>query len=177
MNWTLPAIEHNNKTIMDSFAIAEYLERMFPDKPLLFPLNSAPLARLVQSHFMYHITIPMLPIIMPKQIDFLDEKGGIYFKRTREERFGMAISHDIYKDEKRLDKIWTEIENGIKIVGQMLRDNPQGPFFLGTERSYADLEVAAILEWFRVIDLELFERILEIEPAFKGLYKACRDCI
>ena len=161
---------------MDSFDIAEYLEKTFPDAPSLFPSKSAALARLMESYCVPHLRTPLYPLILPKQVDFLDERGGEYFMRTREERLG-PISHDVYKDKERIDKIWEQMSDGTGVLGQMLKDNPGGPYLLGADRSYADLELSATLEWLRVINVDVFERILSIQPAFRDLYDACKELL
>ena len=178
MNWTLPAIDHENKVIMDSFAIAKYLENTFADAPLLFPNKSvAPLAMLLQTYFQTQIQLPLFPLVLPVQIDFLDEEGGKYFRRTREERFGYTITHDIYNDKERIDKIWEEVSKATKVVGNMLRENQGGPYLAGHDRTYADLVIMSFLEWFRVVVPDIFERTLDLEPEFKDLYEACKELL
>lgn len=174
VNYTLPAIDHDGKTIMDSFAIAEYLEQKYPDKPSLFPHNSKPFARVLLEYVKASFHLPTFPLILPKIVDNLDPRGAEYFKRTRTELYG-PVSHDIQNDTKRTDEMWANAAKGIKALAAMLQDNPEGPFFLGKERSYVDIVFFSRLHFYKVVYSDMLRKVYEIEPSIETFYDACRD--
>lgn len=161
---------------MDSWAVAEYLEASFPDTAPLFPHGSKPLARIVWKLAMADISYKLFPILLPKLTDFLDPNGGEYFRRTREEVYG-PYSHDICNDHEYIASCWKQVEQPASVLAQALEDNQGGPFFLGEQRSYADIELVSILEWYRLVHTELYDGMVERHPCFKTLYEACADIL
>lgn len=172
----MPAIDADGKTIMDSWDIAEYIEDNVTDGLSLFPEHSRPLARATYSLFWLRVARPVFPLLLPRVIDYLDDKGAEYFRRTREQAFG-PISHDIYKDSARVEKMWTEARPGLQQVDAMLKDNTDGPYLLGNTRSYADLCIVAILEWFKIIYPDSYDRMVSEAPALGKLYDACEELL
>jgi glutathione S-transferase len=51
----------------------------------------------------------------------------------------------------------------------------EGPFVLGSRVSYADFVVVAVLEGFRRVGEELFERICEGREGLRGVWGACEE--
>jgi glutathione S-transferase len=172
----LPAIEEDGKTIMDSWKVAEYLETQYPDTPTLFPGTSKPLARLIYPFFMTQIASPVFPLLLPKVVDFLDDRGAAYFKETREESFGEPISHDIYKDTERVEKIWKSVDRNLKLMEITLTD-VEGPYMLGHERSYADLLVASVMGWYKVVSPDMYDRMVAVAPALGRLHDKCMELL
>jgi glutathione S-transferase len=172
--YTLPAIDHDDKTIMDSLKIALYLDEQFPDTPKLLPDGILPLYRFFQTYTSKHVSGPVFPLLLPRVIDFLDDRGSEYFKRTREATFG-PISESINQDKAKVDACWKDATDGLKMLNQMLDDNPGGPFILGKQRSYPDLHILSILEWWKQSGEEFYERAVSIAPNLKTLYDACSD--
>lgn len=63
---------------------------------------------------------------------------------------------------------WDELES---LMGEHKVD--EGPFVLGSKVSYADFVVVAVLEGFRRIGEDLFERIVEGREGLRGVWEAC----
>lgn len=115
--FTLPAIEHDGKTIMDSLACAKYLEATFLGTPSLFPNeHSVVLARLLQYHIGKNVDWPLFPYYLPRIVALLDDKGAEYFRRTREEDFGFKISDSVYDDKEKLEAAWKETQGPLKVI-------------------------------------------------------------
>lgn len=173
--YTLPAIDHDGKTIMDSLKIALYLDEKFPDAPRLIPEGTLPLYRALQSYTALSITTHVFPLLLPRVIAFLDDRGAEYFRRTREEAVGYTITDAINQNEAKVNECWEKATAGLKMVNQMLDDNPGGPYILGKERSYADMHLVSFLEWWKQCGDDIYERGVSIAPNLKRLYEACSD--
>lgn len=173
-HYTLPAIDHNDKTIMDSLKIAIYLDEQFPETPRLIPEGTLPFYRAFQQYTTSALALPIFPLLLPRVIAFLDDRGSEYFKRTREEVFG-PISESINQDQAKVDDCWNKAAAGLKLVNQMLQDNPDGPYILGTQRSYADIHLLSILEWWKQSGQEIYDRAVSIAPNLGKLYDASAD--
>ncbi|QSS59918.1 hypothetical protein I7I51_04714 [Histoplasma capsulatum] len=133
--YPLPAIAHPatlahptanpNGVINDSWSIALHLDGAFPfpapDHPTLFP------------------SIPAL----------LDERGAAYFRRTREEMFGVTLEA-MAGDKRGVEQAWESVEADVEVARQMLlrgREGPRGgPFFEGAEAGYADFVFVAFFD-------------------------------
>ena len=172
--YTLPAIDHNGKTIMDSLKIALYLDETFPDTPRLIPEGTLPLYRAFQTYTSMAITAHIFPLLLPRVVDFLDPRGSEYFKRTREEVFG-PISESIHQDKAKVDDCWSKATAGLKLVNQMLEDIPGGPFIMGAQRTYSDLHILSVLEWWKQSGDDIYQRGISIAPNLAKLYDACND--
>lgn len=172
--YTLPTIEHDGKVIMDSLKIALYLDETFPNTPRLIPEGTLPFYRAFQTYATTALSGPIFPLLLPRVIAFLDDRGSEYFKRTREEVWG-PISESINQDKAKVDECWSKATPGLKLVNQMLDDVPGGPFIMGKERTYADMHLVSILEWWKQSGDEFYERAIKIAPNLATLYDACSD--
>lgn len=176
--YTLPAIEHDGKTVMDSMACAQYLEANFPNTPVLFPsAESVPFARLVQGHLMLSIRTPIFPYLLPRITALLDVRGAEYFRRTREENFKITISESIFDDKEKLEQAWTQAKTGLQLVNSMLKDNTEGPFFAGKQRTYSDIILLSFLKWWKRCGDDIYGKVIEIAPEFQKVWDASTDIL
>lgn len=84
---TLPVIEHGDTTMNESWDIAEYLDRAFPDRPPLFATRAEfAMARLSDEWFANAIVRPLFAIYALDIHDAARPEDRPYFRRTREER-------------------------------------------------------------------------------------------
>ena len=174
--YTLPTIQDNGKLVIDSFAIAEYLEEAYPSAKPLFHGNSKPLARAVLSLCtMTSALYGAMPLLMPKIIDQLDDEGGKYFKRTREAVWG-TINHGIYNDGKRIEGIWKGLSPTLVTLEAMVTD-VDGPFLLGADLTYADIVLYSRLSFWEVINKPMLDRAWKIAPKLEPWYDACKAAI
>lgn len=170
----MPAIDHDDKTIMDSLKIAIYLDETYPDTPRLLPEGQLPLYRALQAYTATAVTAHVFPLLLPRVIDFLDPRGSEYFKRTREEVWG-PISESINQDQAKVDECWSKATAGLKLINQMLEDNKGGPFVMGAQRTYSDLHLLSVIEWWKQSGDDIYSRGISIAPNLQKLYDACRD--
>lgn len=176
--FTLPAIEHDGNVVMDSFAIAKYLEKAFPDRPPVFFAQSQALCVLLTNQLMTHIGRVLFPLLLPRIVALLDDKGADYFRRTREAKFKLAIMEDINKDTERVQKTWESVKQPLSVINDMLKQNTEGPYFYGRTRSYADCILLAFLKWWkRCGEKDFFDKVLELAPEFRKVWEASSDIL
>jgi len=166
--YTSPTIRLPDGTyVMDSHKIAAALERLYPDPPLL-ALDSPYQARV--EALSDKIISPLRPIFMPLVPKiFLNPRSQEYFVATREKAVGMSLDKYHEGAEEGLDKA----KPYIKELGDVLSENPEGPFVQGKEGPiYADL---VVISWLRMLDgLGWVGRVFDCEGGqeLKRLYDA-----
>jgi glutathione S-transferase len=82
---TVPILEHGETVLNESWDIAEYLDRAFPDKPLLFntPAEHA-LVRFMDSWFMNEVMRKMFRVYIKDVHDAARPEDQPYFRESRE---------------------------------------------------------------------------------------------
>jgi glutathione S-transferase len=82
---TVPILEHGNTLMSESWDIAEYLDRAFPQPPLLFsgPAEIA-MVRLMDAWFMSEIMRKMFRVYVKDVHDAASPKDRAYFRESRE---------------------------------------------------------------------------------------------
>lgn len=89
---TLPVIEHGETMMAESWDIAEYLDRAFPERPRLFsgPAENA-MVRLFDSFLLISVVRPMLPVIILDVYNAARAEDRPYFRQSREARFKTTL--------------------------------------------------------------------------------------
>ena len=177
--YVLPAIEHRGEIVMGSVECAEYLETNFPNAPLLFPnRHCLPLARTIE-HLLFSALRPVISphYLLPKIIGLLDESGAEYYRRTREEYLGYRIVDEIWDDKRRYEEAWQQPMPALELVNDILKNQPVGPFLGGKERAYPDLVLLAFLLWWKRLDDDIYERVIEKAPYFQKVWDASTDIL
>jgi len=168
--YTVPAIQHvpTNTYIMDSLAIAQFLESTYPDPsvPLMSDLGQeiAATARAV-------VGSTLSASLMPREIGILLPRSQEYFRRTREASLGHPLE-DLLDPEKE-EQRWKAVDDPMRVVGElMLTNQADGPFVLGARPSYTDFFIAGSLQTARMVDEGVFQRTMKY-PGYKKIYEAC----
>ncbi|KAF4617881.1 hypothetical protein D9613_006291 [Agrocybe pediades] len=175
--YTVPAI-HDTETgayISDSWLIAEYLEKQYPDTPTLFPGNTKGLQAAFTAAHLTTI-LPMRPYIVPRTPARLSERSGQYFRRTREAEFGKKLE-DVIPQGDQAKEDWKKFEDSFNMLNTWFKaTDEKGLFMLGETSSWADLNMASFLKWMRFNfgeDSEEWKRILSWnEGRWDNLVKA-----
>ena len=171
--YTVPTILLPTGTALsDSLTIAEWAEKTHPTPTLSLP--STPHALAAQK--IATATLPLIPVFMPLIPRHLLRPSSIpLFKIARSARFGMPL--DELEATRGGEQAWQAAKAGLDdleaLMGQWKVD--AGPFVLGSEVSYADFVVVAMLEGFRRVGEELFERIVEGREGLRGVWEACGE--
>ncbi|EJT97552.1 hypothetical protein DACRYDRAFT_119234 [Dacryopinax primogenitus] len=151
---TLPVIQHGQTWVFDSWEIVRYLEAHFPTPSLLPNPQSA--------HFfkLYNDTVlveSVWNLFAPRVANILDERGKVFFVRTREEDLGMKLE-DVGRGET-VDQIR-------RPLGVVARNLAQfGPYLAGEEVTYPDLVLLSTLLWFQRANPVDTETILDMFPS------------
>ncbi|RDB26481.1 Glutathione S-transferase-like protein ustS [Hypsizygus marmoreus] len=150
--YTLPAIYDptTGTTIAESSRIAEYLEATYPDTPKLFPGGTHALQHAFIDAYdatlmaFYQFAIPAaFKIITPNSQD--------YFRATREAYFGKTLEDLLPTGQVRKEE-WAKVKAAFdKVDGWVKKNKASSLYFYGTEPSFADFTVAAVLVWLKKI--------------------------
>ncbi len=139
---TVPVLVDGNNVVGDSWAIAEYLDQRYPDKPLFGCAESKSTALLIK----FWIERTVQPFITRMGVgDFMEtlhEKDKAYFRQTREKRFGMPIEEYMSNREHTREGFVAALEP----LRAMLAEQP---YLAGAHPAYADYIVFGALQWMR----------------------------
>ncbi|EGS17075.1 uncharacterized protein CTHT_0074030 [Thermochaetoides thermophila DSM 1495] len=153
--YTIPTIRlPNNNYIMDSRRIANALEALYPEPPL--HLDSPVLASL--ETIIPRIIQALAPLFMPRvAYRLLPERSSAYFVETRSKWYGDLLE---LEKEKGGDVAWRATEEDLKEITRMLKEKPEGPFFLG-KVSYADFVWGSVLIFVKRCGEDALEGLLK----------------
>ena len=169
--YTLPTISLPDQTpVMDSAVIAPALENLQPEPGLHLETGLQDQAQQVLGQMVF----PLLPIIMPLIArNIIPEKHLDYWLEKRRLTFGMPL--DEFERQKGGEQAWKAAEPGFAALKEFLTKHKrdQGPFVLGSQVSYADFVVAAMLESARRLSQETYERFMSYDESFRQLHAAC----
>jgi len=88
----VPVLLHEDKPVVDSWAIANYLEDTFPDRPSLFGgAGGRAMARMLNWWGDLAIVGGIFPLIIADIPKNLAQVDADYFRKTREARFGKPL--------------------------------------------------------------------------------------
>jgi glutathione S-transferase len=158
----VPVLVDGATTVADSWAIAEYLEKTYPDRPSLFGGVSAhALARFVNS-WADTIQLPGLArLIVVDVAGCIAEKDRQYFRTSREQRYGASLEA-VCADR---DKNVIALRQSLQPLRTMLAAQP---FVGGAAANYADYIIFGGFQWARCVSA--FEVLESDDPvtAWRG---------
>lgn len=142
---TVPVIDDGGTLMRESFDIALYLEATYPDRPSLFGGEGGmAMARFVDSWSAAMIARAALPMIIKDVHDRLSPEDQVYFRESRERRFGRTLEELQADRESRVA--------GWRVAWEPLRAMlAHQPFIGGEQPLYADYCPFAALQWIRVM--------------------------
>jgi glutathione S-transferase len=139
---TVPVIVDGGRMVGDSWAIAEYLERAYPDRPPLFAdAASHALASMVHD-WAERLHRLLVPLILREVIAHLHPKDTAYFRQSREQAFGKPL-------EKVMDDspaAFSRFDRALSPFRHLLRESA---YLCGTSPAYADYIVFGVFQWAR----------------------------
>lgn len=142
---TVPVIRDGDRVVGDSFDIALYLEKTYPDRPSLFGGEGGEaMARFIErwSQTTLH---PWLGAAALLDIhDRLGSEDQAYFRRSREQRFGKSLEEVVAGSASGLDAFRAKLEPLRSMLAYQ-------PFIGGQSPLFADYIVAGAFQWVRVI--------------------------
>jgi glutathione S-transferase len=140
----VPVIVDGDKTVYDSWTIADYLDATYPERKLLASPCERALAKFIGNwtDMVLHPGIGRL--IMLDLFEHIDPKDRSYFRSSREARFGMTLEAFCADREAKLAAFRQSLTP--------LRATLQGQPYLGGEApNYADYIVFGSFQWARCV--------------------------
>ena len=139
----VPLLLDGDRAVTDSWAIAEYLEDTYPDRPSLFGGEGGrALAKFVNSWADAVLIAGIAKLIVSDIPDLLDPADRAYFVASREKRFGMALAQVTANREKDV----AAFRAALMPLRMIVRSRP---FLHGTAPGYADAIAFGSLQWAR----------------------------
>lgn len=156
---------------MDSKKIALALEEAYPppdypsahlEVPVLARVEQA---RLATMKYLQAILVPRMPreVLTGTDIQF--------HRNARLKTYGMPLEE--YEAKFGGEQAWEKAAPGLQQLVDVLKEDPSGPFCLGSTPSYADFIIAAMLEFARCVGGGNLERFFEFDKVFESLFVAC----
>ncbi len=137
----VPVLVDGDRSVHDSWDIAEYLEQAYPDAPALFPGgNGVPLARFVRNWVDTAVNLPVLQMIILDIYGALHDKDKAYFRESREKRFGTTLEQFSQPPEKALPRI----NQALMPLRLTVSDQT---FLAGEEPGFADFIALSVFQW------------------------------
>lgn len=89
---SVPVLVDADRTVVDSWEIARYLDSTYPDRPTLFGGAEGEASALFVKHWCELTLNPLVVrLILPEIYACLHEKDKAYFRQSREARFGQRL--------------------------------------------------------------------------------------
>lgn len=164
----VPVLVDGERVVSDSWTITEYLEDTYPERPSLFGGPTGRAHALFVKHWTeIAVQMPLLRLILTDIHRHLHEKDKDYFRRSREQRFGMGLEAVCAGREQRLPGF----REGLQPLRATLRVQP---WLGGGQPSFADYLVFGAFQWARCVsELQLLEPddpVYEWRGRVLGLY-------
>jgi glutathione S-transferase len=174
----VPVIVDGDRVVHDSTAIADYLEERYPDHPSLFggEIGRA-LARFVQNWTETVLLVGLIRLVLLDIHRHCAPQDQVYFRRSREERFGTTLEEVVRDREGRLPAFRASLD-------PLRRTVERQDFISGRTPAYVDYVVFGAFQWARAISD--FEVLADDDPVkvwrsrmldlFSGLARRAPAC-
>ncbi|MGY8677355.1 glutathione S-transferase family protein [Bradyrhizobium sp. UFLA05-153] len=141
----VPVLLHDDRPVVDSWTIANYLEDTFPDRPSLFGGEGGrAMARMLNGWGDIAIVGGIFPLIIADIPKNLAQVDADYFRRTREARFGKPLEEIMASR----DTAVVAFRKSLDIMRLTLKTQA---FLGGSAPNYADYIVFGGFQWARVV--------------------------
>ncbi|KAI5980958.1 hypothetical protein EDC04DRAFT_2853510 [Pisolithus marmoratus] len=156
--YTLPVLNDPNTGVLvtDSWEIAEYLEKTYPDNPIFCNKSKG----LIRASDNASIGLMWAALKFPifRACEILNERSAEYYILTREVKFKEKFTEFSPEGPKR-DEHWVAIERALETYKEWY-DEEEGKWMMGDTFSYADILTASWLFWFkRVLHDDEWEKV------------------
>jgi glutathione S-transferase len=162
----VPLLRDDDQLVGDSFEIALYLEKAYPDRPSLFGGEGGKaMARFIESWSLMTLHASLVRIILMDIHDSLAPVDQTYFRTSREARFGMSLEAVAETGADELKTFAARLEP----LRTMLKKQP----FIGGETPlFADYIVFGPLQWARIVSSKT---IVQAGDPVKDWFERCLD--
>ncbi|RTL48327.1 MAG: glutathione S-transferase family protein [Bradyrhizobiaceae bacterium] len=153
----VPVLVDGDVSVCDSWAIANYLEDKYPERPSLFGGEGGrAMARMINSWSDVSVG-QIAPLIIADIHAGLDPGDQDYFRRTREKNLGRKLEEAIADREQRVE----DLRRWLHPLRMTLRAQP---YFGGTSPNYADYIIFGPFQWARLTST--FELLATDDPIY-----------
>lgn len=141
----VPVLVDGETVISDSWAIAEYLERRYPERPSLFGGETGrAVTRFINQWTDGVLQAALARLLVPDVFAVLHDKDKAYFRESREKFFGctleaLAARREAYRED---------LEEALRPLRSTLAKQP---FLAGASPAYADHIVFGAFQWARLV--------------------------
>ncbi|MFC4346277.1 glutathione S-transferase family protein [Kordiimonas lipolytica] len=148
---TVPVLNDDGTWVKDSFEIALYLEKTYPDAPLFGGPIAEGQARLLNAFIDNTVVRGIFPMIVADIHARLDEKNGSYFREAREKFLGCSLEEAQAGRDAALPKFRASLTPIRNTLGFQ-------KFLSGDAPAWADYCLFGTLMWARIAsDFELLD--------------------
>lgn len=162
----VPLLRDGEKLVKDSFEIALYLERTYPDRPALFAGEGAmAISRFVEGWSQTTLHPAVTRIIIRDIHDRLDPVDQAYFRESREKRFGTSLEAVAESGGSSLATFSEKLEP----LRHLLKIQD---FLGGATPLFADYIVFGAFQWARIVSPQ---RLLQPGDPVTAWFERCLD--
>jgi len=141
----VPVLLDGARAVADSWAIANYLEDAYPDRPSLFGgAGGRAMARMLNWWGDVTVIGGMFPLIVADIATHLRPEDAAYFRQTREARFGKTLEQVVAGRDQ-------AVEGFRKALDPLRLTLKTQPFIGGDAPNYADYIVFGPFQWARAV--------------------------
>ena len=141
----VPVLLDGDTSVCDSWAIANYLEDKYPDRPSLFGGEGGrAMARMLNWWGDIAVIGGMFPLIVADIATHLRPEDEAYFRKTREARFGKTLEQVVAGRDQAVEGF----RRGLDPLRLTLKTQP---FIGGDTPNYADYIVFGPFQWARAV--------------------------
>jgi glutathione S-transferase len=162
----VPILKHDDHVVTDSWAIACYLERAFPDAPSLF---GGPVGESLTHFFNLWADRELVPAIVPylmrDVLDCVEEADAWHLRSQIEAFFKKSLEQLAGERGKALEQVRRRLQPVRKALEQRR-------FLGGDAPAYADHILFGVLQWARVVSTAT---VLEADDAVAAWFERVLD--
>lgn len=166
----VPVLIDGDRTIEDSWAIARYLDEAYPDRPLLGSEEALGAAEFFRAWTDTVLVPAIAPLLMIRVHDCISEEDKIYFRETREGRFGTtleALAEDAGGHAKKIERLIQPLALALSRTQYLGGDTP----------NLSDYIVFSAFQWARCVCSEpLFDAPPSLSAWLERLLDAHGGC-
>src|ERR1700716_1179504 len=141
----VPVLIDGETSVADSWAIANYLEDAYPDRPSLFDGEGGrAMGRMLNWWGDIAVIGGMFPLIVADIVGHLLPRDQVYFRQTREARFGKPLEQVVANRDSNVESF----RKGLEPMRLTLKTQP---FLGGVAPNYADYIVFRGFQWARAV--------------------------
>jgi glutathione S-transferase len=154
----VPVLLDGDTAVSDSWAIANYLEDAYPDRPSLFGgAGGRAMGRMLNWWGDVAVIGGMFPLIVADIPGHLKPVDAAYFRASREARFGKPLEEVVAGRDK-------TVEGFRRALDPMRLTLKTQPYLGGNAPNYADYIVFGPFQWARVVSP--FKLLAENDPVY-----------